>query len=55
MSSEFEDEMNGVGGDKAKEEEASEITAKIQNLIASEQYDQVLQLWKDARTQCHIT
>ena len=53
VSSEFEDEMNGVGGDKAKEEEASEITAKIQNLIASEQYDQVLQLWKDARTQCH--
>ena len=54
VSSEFEDEMNGVGGDKAKEDEASEITSKIQDLIASGKYDQVLEMWKDARTQCGI-
>ena len=54
VSSEFEDEMNGGGGHKASEEEASEIAAKIQNLIASEQYDEVLKMWKDARAQCNI-
>jgi DNA mismatch repair protein MSH6 len=53
VSAEFEDEMNG-GGEKATEEEARAITTKLQSLIASEQYDDILKLWKDARIQCDI-
>ncbi len=54
VSTEFEDEMNGAGGNNASEEEASQLTAKIQNLIDSEKYEDVLQMWKDARTKLDI-
>jgi DNA mismatch repair protein MSH6 len=54
VSAEFEDEMNGVGGDRVSEEEAEELANKIQNLITSEQYDDVLELWKETRGQYNI-
>jgi len=52
VSAEFEDEMNGTGG--ATEEDNKEFTNKIQSLLASEKYEDVLQLWKDTRAQCNI-
>jgi DNA mismatch repair ATPase MutS len=54
VSAEFENQMNGIGVGGATEEEAAEFTAKLQRLISSEQYDDVLKMWKDARIQLDI-
>eukprot|EP00535_Pseudo-nitzschia_heimii_P013721 CAMPEP_0197199026 /NCGR_PEP_ID=MMETSP1423-20130617/33673_1 /TAXON_ID=476441 /ORGANISM="Pseudo-nitzschia heimii, Strain UNC1101" /LENGTH=1530 /DNA_ID=CAMNT_0042652877 /DNA_START=120 /DNA_END=4712 /DNA_ORIENTATION=- len=54
VSAEFENEMNGVGGNEVTEGEAKELTVKIQNMIQSENYDEVLKLWNDARSQYGI-
>ena len=50
VSAEFENEMNGG----ATEEDAGEFTVKLQSLISSEQYDEVLEMWKEARIQLDI-